>query len=677
MSIVINRLVLEANTADGPYGLDIKLSKGLFILRVENTHGKSTCINSIAYALGMEMALGQQTSKPPFPPSLLKSIQDKDGREHLVISSQVILEISNDKGKTVTLKRSILGGSGDTIIKLFESDMKSAFGDGINLFLHREGDTTRDLGFYSWFSKFVGWDLPFVPSNTGKELPLYPAILFPLFFVEQKKGWGAIQATTPFHFQISQAKKRAFEFITNLDINDIVKKKATNKQLIDQASNEWRLLYSKLQNSAIRLSGVVNGVTEQPTSKYNSYAIDILIQNEKEWISLFTALDNAKNKLNKHNKEHTPQNNQVSSLAPTIKDLTGKLLDLEARRESISGESSFIQHEITATEKRITSLTDDKRKYEDLRKIKSFKILNETPLLTNECPTCGKEYSDHSLDILCSEELMTLEESLDFIKSQINTFTSVSHSYQTQLKTKSIELNNTENEISSIEKKVIRLKRSLISENNPMNEEHLREKIRLENLVESFEEELNNLAVFRLEFDKLHTKHTELKRLRKSYPEHGFSKNDFAKLNALENKVTDYLSQFGFSSFDPNLMKISKDNYLPTREGFDLGFDTSASDGIRVIWSYLLSLFSLGNLFRTNHPGILIFDEPRQQEANKLSFAGLLKGASETSNAGQIIFATSEEEEILKDALNGCEYSLCSFTPSDGKILRKKDDGNI
>ena len=148
MSIIINRLILEANTADGPYGLDITLSEGLFILRVENTHGKSTCINSIAYALGMEMALGQQTSKPPFPPSLLKSIQDKNGVEKLVISSYVMLEISNDRGQTVTLKRNILGADADSIISLYQSDINSISGDGRKLFLHMEGDTTRELGFY-------------------------------------------------------------------------------------------------------------------------------------------------------------------------------------------------------------------------------------------------------------------------------------------------------------------------------------------------------------------------------------------------------------------------------------------------------------------------------------------------------------------------------------------------
>ncbi len=233
------------------------------------------------------------------------------------------------------------------------------------------------------------------------------------------------------------------------------------------------------------------------------------------------------------------------------------------------------------------------------------------------------------------------------------------------------ELNNLEKDIDRYAEDISRLKQDVYSDENVFDEEYLREKIRLENLIKNYEEALVDMADFRNEFDKLHAQHKELTRQRRRLPEHGFSTSDNKKLDALQKLVVDYLSEFGFSSFDPKLLNISKDSYLPTREGFDLGFDTSASDGIRVIWSYLISLFSLREIFQTNHPGILIFDEPRQQEANKLSFAGLLKGASQAPVAGQIIFATSEEEEKLKDALEGCKYTLRSFSPEEGKILRK------
>lgn len=136
--------------------------------------------------------------------------------------------------------------------------------------------------------------------------------------------------------------------------------------------------------------------------------------------------------------------------------------------------------------------------------------------------------------------------------------------------------------------------------------------------------------------------------------------------------MVDRLQKYNFTSFDSKLVTISEENYLPTREGYDIGFDTSASDGIRIIWGYLISLFSLGLKFKTNHPGVIIFDEPRQQEANKLSFSELLKDAAEsTKEGGQIIFATSEDENVLVDALSGYDYTIISFDGSDGKLIRK------
>ncbi|MDI5838358.1 ATP-binding protein [Shewanella xiamenensis] len=54
MTLAISRLKIIAKTIDGDYGVDIPFEKGLFILRLDNSHGKSTCINAIAYALGME-----------------------------------------------------------------------------------------------------------------------------------------------------------------------------------------------------------------------------------------------------------------------------------------------------------------------------------------------------------------------------------------------------------------------------------------------------------------------------------------------------------------------------------------------------------------------------------------------------------------------------------------------
>lgn len=87
----------------------------------------------------------------------------------------------------------------------------------------------------------------------------------------------------------------------------------------------------------------------------------------------------------------------------------------------------------------------------------------------------------------------------------------------------------------------------------------------------------------------------------------------------------DQLHKYEFSSVSPRSISISNETYKPIHEdGFDLGFDLSATDMIRLIWSYLVGLLELTRSQRMDHPGFLIFDEPRQHEMAPSSYAEFL-----------------------------------------------------
>ncbi len=63
-----------------------------------------------------------------------------------------------------------------------------------------------------------------------------------------------------------------------------------------------------------------------------------------------------------------------------------------------------------------------------------------------------------------------------------------------------------------------------------------------------------------------------------------------------------------------------------------------------------------------------MFDEPRQQGAEKLSFSALLHRAVETAAAKQqVIFATSEDRELLEEMLDSV---ACNLIPFEEKILK-------
>ena len=155
----------------------------------------------------------------------------------------------------------------------------------------------------------------------------------------------------------------------------------------------------------------------------------------------------------------------------------------------------------------------------------------------------------------------------------------------------------------------------------------------------------------------------------KSLPDEGLSQGDEAKIARLENHLVDQLREYGFRSFDPGEVEVSRNNYRPAREGYDLGFDLSASDWIRLIWGYLLGLLEVARESSTNHPGLLIFDEPRQQSADPVSMAALVRRAGlAAEHHQQVIFATSEPEDSMREMLTAvADHQYHGF---DGKILR-------
>lgn len=145
MSLKIKRLIVRIKTINGgPFGLDIDFEggEGLFVIRLDNTHGKSTCLNSIAYALGMEKGIGA-TSRFPFTPVMNKTLEF-GGESYPVLSSEVFLQISNGHSD-FTLRRTIFGSQGDTVIihvnKGGIEEYSSLLSE--NYFINRQNDTTK------------------------------------------------------------------------------------------------------------------------------------------------------------------------------------------------------------------------------------------------------------------------------------------------------------------------------------------------------------------------------------------------------------------------------------------------------------------------------------------------------------------------------------------------------
>ena len=134
-------------------------------------------------------------------------------------------------------------------------------------------------------------------------------------------------------------------------------------------------------------------------------------------------------------------------------------------------------------------------------------------------------------------------------------------------------------------------------------------------------------------------------------------------INNLEAIIRSNLASFQFNPSAIRSISISHQTLRPEQEGYDIVAETSASDYIRMIWSYTLALMELaGQEEAIKHGGFVVFDEPRQHEASKFSFSNLIVKASESLEYnGQVIFATSLDEDELSKSCKGRDVNLVFF----------------
>jgi hypothetical protein len=223
--------------------------------------------------------------------------------------------------------------------------------------------------------------------------------------------------------------------------------------------------------------------------------------------------------------------------------------------------------------------------------------------------------------------------------------------------------------MDELRKEIRALRQTLVSPNNAPSVEAIRQRLELEGKVQALEKAIHEFSESMESFEDLATNWKTLLDRRRALPSDGLSSEDKAKLARLSELLREQLVDFGFSSLRPETLEISRDTYRPTREGFDLGFDLSASDNIRTIWAYLEGLLELASERHLNHLGLLLFDEPRQQEAAEVSFERLLKRAARSSERGQqVIFATSEPIASIERMTEGLNPTIVSF---EGRVIKK------
>lgn len=674
----LRQLKINISTTDGPYGATVPFADGLVVIWADNSMGKSTCARAILVALGMEAMLTTSQQELPLPPAMTSKLNggmaNGSELEYAVLESEVWLEIENSSGRRITVQRTVKGSRDKNLITVHDGPaltVPRAY-SATDYFVNRAGGATRQVGFHWFLANFLGWDLPTVQTYEGNAAPLYLQCILPFFMTEQTRGWSSIQPPVPTQFRIRDVHKRAVEFLLGMDAHKIALTRQELQLRKTRLETRWSAQVRQLKDIATAIGGVVHALPGEPTTTWPpQVSPSINVPEQKRWIDL---TERIRQQIEKKQALETQSIPLVSAVAESAKlelmEAESTVVDQQALLSRLLDALAAEEQEVIRVQERLSVIKEDIQRNKDARTLRSLGSRQGSELDHGSCPVCHQHVVDSLVRLAQGQAVMTLDENINFLVEQRRTFEGVLEQSKRVVAARQLQVQASRIEIGQLRERVRQLRQTLVSDDRSPSVAAVYERVELErdlkqdlHFNESFAEAVSGFANLARDWEELQTALGKL-------PPDDLSADDHRKLGLWGTSVRQQLKEYGFRSLSSSDIELSPFTYRPELEGFELQTTISASDLIRTIWAYHSGMLEVAREVSTNHPGMLVFDEPRQQSTRDVSFAALLRRASESSKYGQqIIFFTSEERKRLMDHLTGLEHSLHEV---EGRVIKKR-----
>ena len=672
---MIGHIRLRALTRSCTFGVDIPLGQGLNVIRADNTSGKSTCLMAVVYCLGLERSLGPSLNVPlPYAMRQQIQVQREGATYEEVLQSYVMIEIANHRGEILCVRRDVEGGTDRKLVQTWRGrriENIDRHSERRDFFLHDPGSASRELGFHSFLAQFLDLDLPAVPRFDGSECPLYLETLWPLFFVEQKRGWSSTQGPFPTYLAIQDLSRRVMEFVLGLDVGVARRRHAELQKEVRYLERRWRDRRADLverHRTVVRVSGLPT----LPTVEFSQNPeVDVSVYFENRWKSvedLSIAVEERRQALEAEERQDAEE--AQGGLQFQLREFEERESELSANNTVLRREYQVAVAEKESLQRKLQTLEVDLKRNLDSQKLQRLGSNALSIVSDTMCPTC---HQPMERELLPEEgiSVMAVEENIAFIRSQLDMYRSIMQVNDGTLSDLQIRFESVRSELSDIRSSIRALKNDLTRPANALAWSDVEQVIRLESRVSQFAEIQEEIDGSVDELQSLADQWVKLKADLNGIRTAEMSALDSQKVSTFQSFVQEFLRSFGFRSFGSEEIELADGDFRPRavrreedgeRVERDIGFEASASDGIRLKWAYYLALLEVSQRYPTNHFGMLIFDEPGQQQMKEVDLASFLGLVAESVQwKGQVIVSTSEDVERVRDSLEGSTATIHNY----------------
>ena len=623
------------------FGRVLDFASGLNLVVGDNTSGKTTLVECLFYALAMEELIEGK----PCDKTLDKAVKSQflymepDGNQHewLVKESFVQIQLSNTNEETITVKRKIVSDDKQqNKMYVWQSPIldKMEHKDCREYYIHNRDDhnTEHNEGFYALLADFA--DLPIIPvpaRNTDKTI-FYMQTVFTASYIEQKRGWSDFFANIR-SYNIINPKQKLVEYLMGYDTNTDLINSIGLKEKRKKLENLWDTKVTAVKNYLSYNGLYTDGLqTEIKQQKIELDELRIAVRSES--VEIYTYKERLKQRIQE--LENKQKSSQVGN------GYEQYLVVLKRYEQHIEEYKNYCIELVTEADKldnireHIKYIESEIKRYDSLRKVNNIITTFDVKI----CPTCHQHLpSDTSTQSALTSS--QIQASRDMLSMQRSFLMPMVKRLEAALKNKELNKLYLDKQLRKEEVEV----KMMASQNN----------INLYPLStnEQFELVDCKTKVVTLDEVELHTREQieQLSHIKNDYQlvcgkikKLGDMEEDDLPTAQMLSAFRKLLNKFNYTSNNVINEVFFKEEdttykYLPVikhgeNNEEEIRADSSASDFIRSIWAYYLTLLTESK----RHPGFLVMDEPCQHSMKEESLTHLFEVCASITDKQTILF---------------------------------------
>lgn len=638
------------------FGRVLDFASGLNLVVGDNTSGKTTLVECLFYALAMEELIEGK----PCDKTLDKAVKSQflymepDGNQHewLVKESFVQIQLSNTNEETITVKRKIVSDDKQqNKMYVWQSPIldKMEHKDCREYYIHNRDDhnTEHNEGFYALLANFA--DLPIIPvpaRNTDKTI-FYMQTVFTASYIEQKRGWSDFFANIR-SYNIINPKQKLVEYLMGYDTNTDLINSIGLKEKRKKLENLWNTKVTAVKNYLSYNGLYTDGLqTEIKQQKIELDELRIAVRSES--VEIYTYKERLKQRIQE--LENKQKSSQVGN------GYEQYLVVLKRYEQHIEEYKNYCIELVTEADKldnireHIKYIESEMKRYDSLRKVNNI----ITTLDVKICPTCHQHLpSDTSTQSALTSS--QIQASRDMLSMQRSFLMPMVKRLEAALKNKELNKLYLDKQLRKEEVEV----KMMASQNNinlyPLSTNEQFELVDCKTKVVTLDEvelhtreQLEQLSHIKNDYQQVCGKIKKLGDMEEDDLPTAQMLSAFRKLlNKFNYTSNNVINEVFFKEEDTTYKYLPVIKHGENNEE-EIRADSSASDFIRSIWAYYLTLLTESK----RHPGFLVMDEPCQHSMKEESLTHLFEVCASITDKQTILFCSSqpktEENEEEKD----------------------------